>query len=455
VDNDCDGIEDEDLPLFNCYTDADGDGHGDPDGQVAVQCECGPGSAPEGDDCNDDDPDVYTDAPDICDDVLDNDCDGAPDPQEVDDDGDGYTECEGDCDDGDSSLNLDDVDGDGADTCAGDCDDGDPAFFPAATEACEDGADNDCDAATDCDDPDCDWDPVCPFPVSGYLPIVAGTFTMGSAFDLVGHNPDELQREVTLTTDFHAGETEVTQGPFETLMGWHPGDCLYGCGDDYPVHNVNWYEALAFANEMSTDTGRDACFVLANVVCVDGSSVGLDYMDCMNASQQGIAEADVSLNGVTTPYECEGFRLPMEAEWEYMARAGETAAYPNGGSLFPGDTTNCFGNLLLDNGTYLDDIAWYCGNEIGRTREVGGLLPNNWGLYDVSGNVWEWVWDWHEDWTDADVIDPTGPGTGNGKVVRGGSWYFDPQYARVSFRTDFNPFERSYNQGFRLVVRSP
>ena len=101
---------------------------------------------------------------------------------------------------------------------------------------------------------------------------------------------------------------------------------------------------------------------------------------------------------VPTPYECEGYRLPTEAEWEYAARAGTTTAFYNG------DITEPF--LRVDPNA--NAIAWYKQNSDSFTHPVKGKLPNAWGLYDMSGNVWEWTWDWYHPYSD-NATDPIGP----------------------------------------------
>jgi formylglycine-generating enzyme len=146
----------------------------------------------------------------------------------------------------------------------------------------------------------------------------------------------------------------------------------------------------------------------------------------------------------------------MEAEWEYAARAGETAAFPNGGNLVGWqDLEDCDGGLALDNGTYLDDIAWYCGNQVSGAEPVGGLAPNNWGLYDTSGNLWEHCWDRYGAYSGA-VTDPAGPATGNFLVLRGGCRASWPWTQRVASRNFMSPgIHDQITVGFRLARTAP
>ena len=125
----------------------------------------------------------------------------------------------------------------------------------------------------------------------------------------------------------------------------------------------------------------------------------------------------------------ERYRLPTEAEWEYAARAGTS-----------GDR---YGNL--------DAIAWYEDNSGRRTHPVGQKEPNAWGLYDMLGNVWEWVGDWYGDYPGGSVTDPRGPRSGSYRVVRGGSWFVGAGGCRASGRGNASPGIRARNLGFRLL----
>jgi formylglycine-generating enzyme required for sulfatase activity len=271
---------------------------------------------------------------------------------------------------------------------------------------------------------------------------------MGSPEDEVGRiSYSEEQRQVTLTRDFYMGVTEVTHLEYETVMGWDPS--LFKLGDSYPVNRLNWYEAVAYAIELSLREGLSPCYSIDWVRCID-FTYPQSYLDCFNPTQGGIDEAQVNLIGGTTPYECEGYRLPTDTEWEYAARSGTTAAFYNGGNLLPGHDDNCQGNLQLDNGTYLDDIAWYCGNDTGTMQPVGGLHPNRWGLYDTSGNAWEWVWDGYMAY-DGESIDPTGREDSTLRVVRGGRFSLEPNDQRVARRSYDELYWALMSQGFRLA----
>jgi hypothetical protein len=135
----------------------------------------------------------------------------------------------------------------------------------------------------------------------------------------------------------------------------------------------------------------------------------------------------VSWNGAQAYATKVGVRLPTEAEWEYAARAGTTASR--------------YGAL--------DEIAWYNGNSGGETHDVGGKKANAWGLHDMLGNVLEWVEDFFGEYPAEAVTDPQGPGTGTSRVLRGGSWNYNPRYARASYRFRYAPDVQNYSFGFR------
>jgi len=128
------------------------------------------------------------------------------------------------------------------------------------------------------------------------------------------------------------------------------------------------------------------------------------------------------------------YRLPTEAEWEYACRAGSTTVY-------------CFG----DDPGRLGEYAWYNDNSERTTHPVGGKKPNTWGLYDMHGNVWEWVKDLYGDYPSGSVTDPEGSSEGSARVHRGGSWYYNARYCRSAYRNFYDPGLRNRHLGFRLL----
>ncbi|MEO5340484.1 MAG: formylglycine-generating enzyme family protein [Magnetococcus sp. MYC-9] len=134
------------------------------------------------------------------------------------------------------------------------------------------------------------------------------------------------------------------------------------------------------------------------------------------------------------------YRLPTEAEWEYAARAGT-------------ETTRYWG----DGDGEMEQYAWFAGNSGKKSRPVGQLKPNGWGLHDMLGNVWEWCQDWYgkKVYAEQAVADPQGPSEGAGRVLRGGGWNGYASHIRAAYRFELNPGHRRRNLGFRLRMEPP
>ncbi|MBM4355721.1 MAG: formylglycine-generating enzyme family protein [Deltaproteobacteria bacterium] len=230
--------------------------------------------------------------------------------------------------------------------------------------------------------------------------IPSGTFIMGSPKDEEGRSSDETLHEVALSGAFLMCRTPVTQVQWSAIMGNNPS-AHQEVGDDSPVNNVSWFDAVEFCNRLSA---RDR------------------LMPCYEIQKSFFGDVSVEWNR-----SAEGYRLPTEAEWEYACRAGSPAARY-------GDT---------------GEIGWYGGNSKGRPHCCGEKLPNAWGLCDMLGNVWEWVWDWYGEYPSCKVTDPAGPGAGSARVLRGGSWGLGAGWLRAADRDWVGPAGRDCYLGFR------
>ncbi|MFZ5479778.1 MAG: formylglycine-generating enzyme family protein [Myxococcota bacterium] len=292
-------------------------------------------------------------------------------------------------------------------------------------------------------------DPVAAWEAEQGLALVrvrAGAFLMGSPADEVGRQipegipgseyPDrEAQHEVTLTRDFLVAAHEVSRGLFADWMGFDPSASTACTEADCPADTVTWSAAAAFANALSEGAGLEPCYT---------------------CSSEGTAWA---CEGPADPYACAGYRLPTEAEWEYAARAGETASFPGGGNLVSeADIEDCSSDYLLDNGVALVTVGWYCANAGGRAHP-GGSFVNAWGLYDVLGNIHEWTNDrydptWYQQ-AAASGEDPVGPAVGEERVRRGGAFGFEPRRLRLAYRGFHAGDDPTEEVGFRFARTAP
>ena len=244
----------------------------------------------------------------------------------------------------------------------------------------------------------------------GFVRIEGGTFQMGSAN---GNNNEKPVRTVTVR-GFSMSRHEVTQKEWTDVMGTtvrQQRDQAYSSwplsaeGDNYPMYYVSWYEAVEYCNKRSIREGLTPAY--------RGS--GTDIICDFTAS---------------------GYRLPTEAEWEYAAKGGNRGvpAYEYSG------------------GNNVGAVGWYADNSGRRAHPVGTKQPNSLGLYDMSGNVWEWCWDWYGNYGSGSQADPVGPASGVDRVIRGGSWINSVVYLRSSYRFSFHPGFRSIYWGFRLAL---
>lgn len=311
-----------------------------------------------------------------------------------------------------------------------------------------------------------------------FVLIPAGEFVMGSPADEIGRREDEDQHQVTIERPFYASVMELTQGQWREITGVAPpgpnplrwskdgphlesqpkddgfkgihNDPGYRESPDHPAEHLSWEDAVRFCNLLSTFEGFSPAYEIQ--------------------VERGEMKVDWDRNS-------DGFRLPTEAEWEYMARAGATGPFTTGEDIGIADMNFDRRYPYLDGGQLLAPDggpphgtrqgigpvgghgrrgARPQGNVRPHAVAVGSHAPNAWGLFDVHGNVFEWCWDWYGPYPRASSIDPPAPDDGTARVIRGGSWYQPARFCRFAQRTALFPNDsRNYGLGLRVVRSVP
>ncbi len=252
--------------------------------------------------------------------------------------------------------------------------------------------------------------------VMARIPAAGVTWRMGSGESEPGYNSvSEKQHYVTFTNDYYVGVFPMTQG--QAKLAWGANLSLDTQGTAYPTVTLSYNSIRG----------------------VKGGSPNIDWPNT------GSAVATNSLLGKLRAMTGLAFDIPTEAQWEYAARAGSAAAYPNNLDCLVYSGTDA--NLSL--------IGWYAANSGYQMRPVGQKLPNAWGLYDVCGTIWEWCRDWVDtslQMSSADVTDPPGLASATNRSRRGGCYNNQPYAARCAFRTSNTPDTANGNISFRLCL---
>lgn len=287
---------------------------------------------------------------------------------------------------------------------------------------------------------------------SDFVKITGETISGGNQFTTSnGKTGVFVNGRTVKLSDFYICDHEVTQAEYKAVMGNNPS---YFQGESYPpangetqgnrpVETVNWYAALVYCNKKSLKENLTPCYKIN----------GTDKPDQWG---QIPVSNDVTWNTVTCDFSADGYRLPTEAEWEYAARGGKSGC----------ETATLDDWAGTDSSSELGKYAWYSTNSGSKTHEVkkdkvsGTDSANALGLYDMSGNVWEWCWDLYDSditsndaayTTDGVVINPKGASSSLYRVFRGGAWDVNDNNCSVVSR-DFNGPNSSWGfLGFRVV----
>ena len=255
------------------------------------------------------------------------------------------------------------------------------------------------------------------------IPATPGC-TMGSPAGELGRNSDETQHQVALSQAFYIGVFPITQRQWEQVMGNRPSY----------FNNAAYYQTRPVEQVSYND--------------IRGASAGANWPADNNVDAS-------SFMGVLRTKTGKAFDLPTESQWEYACRAGTATALNSGYDL-----TSVYQDARMDQvGRYIfnggsggygnPNVATTMG-----TAKVGSYPPNNWGLYDMHGNVWECCLDWYGTYPGA-VTDPQGATSGSGRVFRGGCWYGDARFGRSASRYEYNPYDRYNYIGFRACFVPP
>jgi len=244
----------------------------------------------------------------------------------------------------------------------------------------------------------------------------AMVFVEGGVFNLTDHY------EVKISS-FFMGIYEVTQAEFLAVMGHNPSN--FRGNPDNPVEMVSWFDAIEYCNRLSIAESLEPCYSLGNY----GKNPD-NWLWSWNSDPF----YHILIN---CDWNADGYRLPTLAEWNFAFSGG-----------IPAQLDSTF-NTPFSGSENIDDVGWYFGNSQGSTQPVGRKAPNELGIYDMTGNVWEWIWDRNGNPPKGSYTDPRGPKTGDFRIFFGGGWSNSAQHIRDYFYAGL-PVEKDKALGFRI-----
>lgn len=251
-----------------------------------------------------------------------------------------------------------------------------------------------------------------------FVLVKGGSFEMGSPDTEAWRSADEIQHTVTVS-DFYMSVYELTQAEYREMIGENPSSFS---GDELPVENISWADAIRYCNARSEKEKLTPAYI------IDGQSITWDRS-------------------------ANGYRLPTEAEWEYACRAGTATPFNTENSI-SAEEANYYGHYpyeIEDNYFSQENLSTKPGEYRQATVAVNSFSPNKWGLYNMHGNVGEWVWDYYGAYSTEAQTDPAGAESGTLRVYRGGGWNDFAKNMRSAYRAALAEDKGSFNIGIRLV----
>lgn len=245
---------------------------------------------------------------------------------------------------------------------------------------------------------------------------------------------DSTSTNISQVSAFRISEKEITQRQFNAIVGTMPSQ--NNSGDDNPVETVNWYHALVFCNKLSQAEN------LTPVYSINGSTDSADWGSVPTTS-------DATWNAAVPNWAANGYRLPTQMEWMWAAMGATNGSGYSGSGVYTTGYSKAFAGSTGSNN--IDGYVWCFGNSANMTYPVGTKLPNELGLFDMSGNVWEWCWDWSGTPSPGTLTDYTGPSTGANRVKMGWSGFEDCKVINITSTIAVSPKYSGAFVGFRVV----